>query len=108
MQLAKILVITVILLGLLAGCTNSAVGELDVLVKNANNEPLAGAKVVSNTQPDGQLKVTGITNSEGKVIFKDIKPGNYEFYVSYYGQKGFSVTVKAGKVTTTTVITGSS
>jgi hypothetical protein len=94
----------VILTGLLAGCTTSKVGELDVLVQNTKSEPLAGAKVVSNIQPDGQLKVTGMTNSEGWVFFKDIKAGDYEFYISYYGQKEFNVTVKAGKTTSITVV----
>jgi hypothetical protein len=108
MKRVNFLLILVILSGLLVGCLTSTVGELDVLVKNANNEPLAGAKVVSSAQPDGQLKVTGITNSEGKVIFKDIKPGNYEFYVSYYGQKDFCVMVKSGKATSITVIMSSS
>jgi hypothetical protein len=100
----------VILTVLLASCTASKVGELDVLVQNTENEPLEGAKVVSNMQPDGQLIVTGITNSEGRVFFKDIKPGNYEFYVSRfdYVQKEFNVTVKAGETTSITVVLSSS
>jgi hypothetical protein len=110
-KLVRIVAVTAITIGLLSGCaiqnppTNDT-GELDVLVQNAKNEPLAGAKVVSNEQPSGQLKVTGITNSEGRAIYKDIKAGNYEFYVNHsdYEQKEFTVTVKGGKTTSITIV----
>jgi hypothetical protein len=103
-KLFTLLVVTIISLGLFVGCTISKTGELDVLVQNTGSEPLIGAKVVSNTQPKRQLKVTGITNNEGRVIFKDIKVGDYDFYVSYYGQKEFTATVKADKITSIIVV----
>ena len=103
MKLIRVLAITIVITGLLAGCNTSTVGELYVCVQNTQGEPMEGAKVVSNMQPEGQLKVTGITNSEGWVFFKDIKAGNYEFYASYHGQEEFNVTVKAGDIIVITV-----
>ncbi len=96
----------VLALGLAACAGPSATtGSLHVLVQGAGDGPLAGVKVVSNTQPDGQLKVTGITASDGTVTFNGIKAGQYEFYVSGagYQQQEFSVAVSAEKTTNTTI-----
>jgi uncharacterized lipoprotein NlpE involved in copper resistance len=91
----------------LIGCTSRVIGDgsLHVLVLGVNNEPLAGAKVISNTQPEGQLKVTGITQTDGTVMYNNIKAGAYEFYVSRfdYEQKEFTVTVVAGRTTEVTI-----
>jgi hypothetical protein len=71
-----------------SGCsvssTNCSTGNLKVLVISADNIPVAGAKVVSNAQPEGQLKVTGITGDDGIVIYENIKAGSYGFYVSRF------------------------
>jgi hypothetical protein len=73
-------------------------GGLRVLVLGADKGVLAGAKVVSNTQPSGQLKVTGISGNDGTVLFQDITPGAYSFYISVanYEQQDFAITVRAG------------
>ncbi len=83
----------------------SPAGSLEVLVTDINGAPLWGAKVVSEEQPGGQLKVTGITNNDGKVTFKDIKAGAYKFYISRfdYINKEFNVTVVAIQDTSLTV-----
>ena len=80
------------------GSTKVDTSNLHVLVVSTDYTPLAGVKVVSNTQPEGQLKVTGITGDDGKVTFGDIKTGDYEFYVSRfdYIQQEFSVTLESG------------
>ncbi len=106
MKILIVMAIMVVQIGILVGCNTNKVGELEVFIRNTNNEPLAGAKVISNTQPDGQLKVTGLTNSEGRVFFTGIKTGNYEFYVSRfdYVQKEFDITVKAGRITSITIV----
>jgi hypothetical protein len=93
-----------------AGCstnsTNTGTGNLNVLVLSTVEIPLAGAKVVSNTQPEGQLKVTGITGDNGTVTFNSIKEGEYEFYVSRfdYVQQEFAVAIKPGQTPETTII----
>lgn len=75
-----------------AGCTasnstattSSASGGLQLLiVDSSTSNPLQGAKVVSNSQPDGQSKVTGITQVEGTVTFVGIKTGDYTFSISH-------------------------
>ena len=89
----------------LTGCvkTTPAAGDgnLRVTVFGVDHKPLQGAKVVSNSQPDGQLKLTGLTDSDGIVWFQNIKTGSYDFYISRFddNQTKFSVTVKAGQTT---------
>ena len=39
---------------------------------------------MSDMQPDGQLKLEGLTDNNGNVVFQDVKSGDYEFYVSRY------------------------
>ena len=80
-------------------------GAIHVQVSDADNQPLSGAKVASNTQPDGQLKVDGLTSTDGDVVFQDIKPGDYEFYVSRfnYSEAYMDITVKPGQTTSITV-----
>jgi hypothetical protein len=70
-----------------------------------DNSPLAGAKVISNTQPEEQLKVTGITGDDGTVTYRDIKTGEYEFYISRfdYEYTEFGVTIVAGQTTNITI-----
>jgi hypothetical protein len=97
--------IIVLLLVLVAGCGSSGKGSFRVTITNEGAAPLTGAKVVSEYQPDGQLKVTGITAGDGKVTFNDIQAGTYRFYVSVAGfqQQEFEVTVTAGRTAENTV-----
>ncbi len=77
-----------------------------VHVVGQDGADLVGAKVVSDTQPEGQLKVTGLTDAGGAVSFNGLKPGSYEFYVSRfdYDQKDFSVTVRGDTTGSVTVV----
>jgi hypothetical protein len=97
--------VAAITIGLLAGCS-SKVGTLTVSVTDSSGNPLWGAKVVSEQQPEGQLKVDGITEQEkGRVIFNGIKAGAYQFQVSRYGfaPDTFEVNVRGGQTTSVTV-----
>lgn len=80
-------------------------GSLKVLVMNSQHQPLSGGKVVSNEQPAGQLKVTGLTGADGSVTFQGIKAGSYQFYVSRfdYEQAEFSASVVSGQTLQKTV-----
>ncbi len=53
----------------------SNTGNLQVQILGVDKIPLAGAKVVSNAEPAGQLKVTGMTKSDGTVIYNNIAQG---------------------------------
>jgi hypothetical protein len=79
--------ISVIALAVLAGCSSqpqtSSTG-MQVLIQDAANKPLSGAKVVSQVQPDGQLKLDGITIQDGTITFNGIKAGHYQFSVSRF------------------------
>ncbi len=88
-----------------AGCGATWTGNLRVLVISDDNAPLSGAKVVSEMQPEGQLKVTGGTDVGGSVSFEGIAAGEYEFYVSRfdYESKVFRVTVKGGRTSEVTI-----
>ena len=83
----------------------SGTGNLHVLVLGADNGALAGAKLVSNEQPAGQLKVTGITGADGTVTYNNLNTGEYEFYISRfdYEQKEFNVNVLPGQTTNITI-----
>jgi len=62
----------------------TALGNLQFQVKDTSQNALQGAKVVSDSQPDGQLKVTGITDINGIVTFNNIAAGEYKFYISRF------------------------
>ncbi len=79
----------------------TANGNLQIKIEESSSKPLQGAKVVSSKQPDGQLKLSGLTDNQGKVTFDDIKQGGYEFTVSLadYVQMDIRVTVTGGRTT---------
>ena len=81
-------------------------GDLQFKVTDLSNRPLAGAKVVSEEQPQDQLVVTGMTDDNGTVTFKDIKTGNYRFYISrfdYVQQNNLQAMVIPGQTSSVTV-----
>ena len=80
-------------------------GGIQVQVTDTENNPLGGGKVVSDTQPDGQLKLEGLTDNNGNVVFQNIKSGEYEFYVSRfnYTETYVNISVNPGQTTTTKV-----
>jgi hypothetical protein len=99
MKKAIILSLLVALVVFAAGaCQDAATGTLRVKVQGADAGALSGAKVVSSSQPENQLKVTGLTGGDGFVTFTAIKTGQYEFTVSRAGyvQQDFSVKVASG------------
>jgi hypothetical protein len=62
--------------------------------------------LVSEQQPDGQLKVDGLTSQAAEgVTFKDIAAGKYQFQVSRYGfaPETVEVNVRGGQTTSVTV-----
>ena len=81
--------------------TESNTGGIHFLVINTDGQPLQGAKVVSNTQPNGQLKLTGLTGADGTDVFNNVKSGDYQFYISRfnYYQTEISASVTMGQIT---------
>jgi hypothetical protein len=88
---------------ILTGCSKTTTvtvnTDLRVTVFGVDHQPLQGAKVVSNSQPNGQLKLTGLTDSDGIVWFQNIKPGDYGFYINRfdYNQTQILLTVNSGQ-----------
>ena len=80
-------------------------GKIQIKVTDSSGLPLQGAKVVSETQPGGQLKLTGLSDQDGLVTFMDVKPGNYQFYVNRYDylQTELAVSVTGGMTNPATV-----
>jgi hypothetical protein len=104
--LAIAVVAAVMAIGLLAAGCGSKSGNLKVSVTDSSGNELWGAKVVSETQPEGQLKIDGITSQEaGGVVFNGIKSGTYRLQVSRYGfaPETVEVTVKGGQTESVTV-----
>jgi hypothetical protein len=67
-------------------------GGIGFNVLGSDGKPLGGVKVVSQTQPEGQLKVTGITTQSGDaVIFNGLKPGSYSFQFSRADYQDFTM-----------------
>ncbi len=92
-------------LAVLGGC-GSGTGSLKVSVVDTSGNPVWGAKVVSEEQPAGQLKITGITEQEkGGVIFEGIKSGNYQLQISSAGfaPETLGVIVRGGNTESITV-----
>ena len=100
-----LLLIAIVLGTLVTGCAKTTptntYGNLKVSVFGVDHQPLNGAKVVSDSQPDGQLKATGLTDASGTVWFQNIIAGNYRFYISRfdYNQTRMNATVNSGQTT---------
>ncbi len=79
--------------------TATPTGNLQIKIQEFSSKPLQGAEVVSGKQPDGQPKLSGLTDSDGMVTFDDIKQGRYEFTVSLadYIQMDIRVAVTGGR-----------
>lgn len=97
------LIVALLIAGFL-GCAG-ANGNLHVQVVGQGGAVVTGAKVVSNTQPADQLKVTGITGTDGSVTYNEIASGEYSFYITAanYQQQDFSVKVSGGKTNSITI-----
>jgi hypothetical protein len=80
-------------------------GIFQIKVTDQNDKPLAGVKVVSEEQPNGQLKITGLTDADGIAIFSDVNSGNYIFDINRYDylQNNIAITVAVGQTTSATV-----
>jgi hypothetical protein len=98
-------VILVLILCVACACRGN--GILKITVADSSGNVLWGAKVVSENQPAGQLKIEGITEEEyGGVLFNDIKSGKYQIQISRYGfaPETIDVTVNQGKTTNIDVV----
>jgi hypothetical protein len=115
MMLKKLAVLTFVLgivaiILITAGCSTPAAvptttGNLQITVTDTDNNPLAGAKVVSLIQPEGQTKLDGlITASSNTVTFSGIKIGQYQISVSQFNYQGviINTNIVAGQTTSIT------
>lgn len=106
MKKAFVLMVLVTLTAGFVACGSSATGTLRVKILGTDGGVLTGAKVVSRSQPEAQLKVTGLSGSDGFVTFTGIKTGQYEFTISCAGyvQKEYFVDVASGNREVTVVM----
>ncbi len=83
-------------------CTST--GRIHVRVTDTGNNPLRDGTVVLDMQPGGQLKLEGLTNNNGDVVFQNVKSEDYEFYISRfnYTETYITIIVKPGQTTSTT------
>ena len=51
--------------------------NLKVTVKDEAGNPVSGASVGTTAQPSGQTSLKNNSNSDGIVLFRDVKPGSY-------------------------------
>ncbi len=64
-----------------------------VTAKDTNGAPLEGVLVTSESQPEGQEKLNGLTGSDGVVLFEGLKPGDYAISISKENYSGTVVTI---------------
>ena len=94
-MLHKIFIITIVIItfltGLSLGCSSTNhttpllnTGSIKIYIKDYAGNPLQGAKIVSEEQPAGQLKLSGLTDANGLVTFTSIPLGNYRFVISRF------------------------
>jgi len=78
---------------------------LNIIVKEAEGNPLAGATVVSTSQPSGQTALSGTTDANGLATFTGILKGSYTIKASKsdYEDNTWTGTVAAGQATTQTI-----
>ncbi len=83
--------------------TSSDAGNIIILIKDSNGNPLANVTVSSTTQPSGIETLSGITNETGYVTFTNVTLGQYAFSVTKdgYKQTGTSMTFKGEPVNAT-------
>jgi len=114
------LIWTMALMGVLAaamistGCRSSTptstptptTGGLQFVVTDPDKNILNGVKIMSEEQPTGQLKVTGITTGDASgVTFSNLLPGQYVFQFSRadYQAMSLAINVVAGQTPGTTI-----
>jgi uncharacterized repeat protein (TIGR02543 family) len=80
-------------------------GNLQIYVKDSNNNPISGTTVLSASQPSGQSQLSGTTDTNGYVTFNNILAGSYSVEASKSGYitSTKSVTVTSDQTTTETM-----
>jgi protocatechuate 3,4-dioxygenase beta subunit len=100
---AVIFVLLIMSTGCLVPSTTSTInnGTIQFQVTDSAGTPLQGAKVVSDLQPKGQLKLTGLTDVDGAVVFQNIRPGDYKFYINRfdYNEAQIAFIANHGRIT---------
>jgi hypothetical protein len=64
---------------------SATTGGIKVMVLDAGGKPIVGASVSSTVTPSGQKSISGVTVSDGSVMFNDVQAGSYTFQASLSG-----------------------
>jgi CubicO group peptidase (beta-lactamase class C family) len=67
--------------------------DMTIYVKDNEDKSISDASVTSISQPEGQEDLKGTTDTDGSIIFTDVRPGNYTIQASKSGY-----TTEAGMV----------
>jgi len=73
-----------------------APSELSIVVEDGEGNLVDDAKVTSSSQPNGQDALTGVTDSEGRLLLTRIAAGDYTFTVE---KLGYEPTTFSSRVT---------
>ena len=68
---------------------------MTIYVKDNEGRAISGVSVISLSQPEGQEDLKGITDTDGSMIFTDVRPGNYTIQASKSGYTTETGMVKA-------------
>jgi hypothetical protein len=77
--------------------------NLKVSVKDEAGNPVSGASVGTTAQPSGQTSLKDNSNSDGVVLFRDLKPGSYTVKVEKDGYQAASSSVSVASASTAEV-----
>jgi hypothetical protein len=79
---------------------------INIYMKTGDGTPIAGATVVSTSQPSGQAALSGSTDANGLVVFTGILKGSYTIKASKpsYEDATWTGTVSSGQATTQNIV----
>jgi hypothetical protein len=79
---------------------NELSSTLKIQVKTSDNQLLTSVNIVSTIYPPEQTQLTGLTDSNGNLVFTNIKKGTYAIKASKTGYQDKTITFDLGKAET--------
>lgn len=79
-------------------------GSLKITAKDENGASVSGVTITSTSQPNGQLKLSGTTNSAGETIFSEVLPGSYTIQAAKTGYTSLVANKEVSAGSTVTLI----
>lgn len=81
-------------------------GSISIYVKDEKDKPVSNVRIKTLNTPSGQLSLSGLTTTDGSIIFDNIKAGDYEFEISKnnYHTERRSTSLNTGKTSEISIV----